>query len=124
MRRWAATVLLFLAAALAAAAELQTASGKVEQLTRVETIGAESEPLLLVQLMDGDVFAFPGVEHLPAGSGVEIEIDYVRSEDPGRVPEACAARLIGLPVMIDGEERMQPAQRPVSIFVSESEDCR
>ena len=122
MRRVIAVLLLFALLPLAAA-ELESASGTVEQVARVETIGAESEPLLLVQLLGGGVFAFPGIEHLPAGSGVELEIDYLPSDDPGRVPEACAARLIGLPVMMDGEEVMQPARRPVSIFVSDSAAC-
>lgn len=123
MRRSLFAGLLVALLPLAAVAELESTSGIVEQVTRVEAIGAEAEPLLLVQLVEGSVFAFPGIEHLPAGSGVKVEIDYRVPDDPGRVPQACAARLLGLPVMIDGEEVMQPARRPVSIFVSDSEDC-
>ena len=115
--------ILLVLSVLGVAAELETASGTVGQLTRVDALGAEAEPLLLMQWTDGRMFVFPGIEHLAAGSGVEVEIDYLPSEDPGRVPEACAARLIGLPVMIDGEEVMQPARRPVSIFVSDSAAC-
>ncbi|MGY6554082.1 MAG: hypothetical protein ACXIUM_06130 [Wenzhouxiangella sp.] len=102
---------------------MKTASGTVAQLTRVDTLGAEADALLLMQWTDGRVFAFPGIEHLPAGSGVEVEIDYLPSDDPGRVPVACAARLLGLPVMMDGEEVMQPARRPVPIFSSDSAAC-
>lgn len=105
------------------AAPLETSSGTVELLTRVETRGAEAEPLLLVRLVDGSVFAFPGLEHLPAGRGVEVEIDYRPSDDPGRVPEACAARLLGVPISVDGKDLIQPARRPVLIFESESPGC-
>jgi len=105
------------------AAELETASGTVAQITRVETRGAAAAPLLLVQFVDGRVFAFPDIEHLPAGSGVEVEIDYRPEADPGQVPEACAARLLGVPVLVDGEERVQAARRPATIFTSESEAC-
>lgn len=123
MRRWICSGLLAALLPMATFAELESTSGTVEQVTRVATVGAESEPLLLVHLVEGGVFAFPGIDHLPAGSGVELEIDYQVTDDPGRVPEACAARLLGLPLMIDGEEVMQSVRRPISIFVSDSEAC-
>lgn len=115
--------LLLVLAGPAPAAELETAVGTVAQLSRIDTLGAEAEPLLLMQWTDGRVFAFPGIEHLAAGSGVEVQIDYLPADDPGQVPEACAVRLLGLPLVIDGEEVMQPARRPVSIFVSDSAAC-
>jgi len=111
-------------ATLGVAAELETVSGTVEQLTRVEMRGAAAEPLLLLQLVDGSLFAFPGMAHLPAGSGVAVEIDYLPSDDPGRIPEACAVRLLGLPIIVDGEERIQAARRPVTIFTSDSAACQ
>ncbi len=124
MLRLTALLALSLAtSALVLAAKLETAQGTVGQLTRVDTLGAEAEPLLLMQLVDGRVFAFPGIEHLPAGGGVEVEIDYLPVEDLGQVPEACAARLLGVPITVDGEERVQAARRPVPIFTSSSDAC-
>ncbi len=105
------------------AAELETASGTVEQLTRVDTLGAEADPLLLMQFTDGRHFFFPGIEHLPAGGGVKVEVDYLPTDDDGEIPEACGARLLGVPIEVDGEEQIQTARRPVTIFASESEDC-
>ncbi len=91
------------------------------QLLDVSPLGAEATMLVLL-LEDGRGFLIEGERNLAASSGMQVSLSYVPADD-GDVAVACQVQVTAVPLLIEGEERLQPAQRPFTVYSNPSESC-
>lgn len=103
--------------------EIRTTEGIVEQVQAVDATAVGSGHMILVVLDDGSQFHFPDTDHLASGDGVRLEIAFLSSSEDDAPPVACSARVLAMPLEIDGETVMQEAHRPFSVYQNPDPAC-
>ncbi|QOC23325.1 hypothetical protein IC757_04030 [Wenzhouxiangella sp. AB-CW3] len=108
-----------------AVAQTGETEGVVEQVQLFDASAMTDETFLVLSLTDERHFELPGASQLPAGSGVEVVIDYLEpaTDDDSAMPQACRVRVLAVPIMVEGEEVMQRARRPFEIYRNPEPDC-
>ncbi len=109
-------------AATPQAAEPSRTDGLVAEVQLVDATPLGADAMLLLLLDDGRPFLVPDQRNLAVSSGMEVSVTYLPAAE-GEVPVACQVKVIAVPVIIAGEERLQTAQRPFSVYRNRSEPC-
>ncbi len=98
-------------------------TGRVAEVQLIDITGLDDDGLLILTLEEGQGFLIPGQRNLPASSGVEVQVDYFSGDDPEDLPVACRVQVTAVPVEIDGEEVLQPANRPFEVYRNPDARC-
>ena len=118
-----AKTMLFAVQALAAAGDDQVTTGQVDSVQLINASEMGGEAFLILSLQDGRHFQLPDQQQLAAGQGTRLEIRYLAPDEPDLLPEACAVRVLAVPISVDGEEVMQEAARPFEVYRNPRSDC-
>ncbi len=102
--------------------ELPQATGLVADLQLVDASQLGMDALLVLVLDDDRGFLIEGERNLPAGRGMQVTIDHLPAEQ-GELAVACRVLVTAVPLLIGGEEKLQPAQRPFTVFQNPSDTC-
>ncbi|MCC5866562.1 MAG: hypothetical protein JJU31_15680 [Wenzhouxiangella sp.] len=91
------------------------------QLLDATPLGAEA--MLVLVLEDGRAFLIEGQRNLAASKGVKVLIDYRVGESADELSTACRVKVVAVPVEIDGEQFLQQARRPFTIYQNPDSPC-
>jgi hypothetical protein len=106
-----------------AAAAVQTVEGTVSEVQLIDTAGLDGPGFLILSLVEGGSYLLPDQQRVGAGRGVRVEVRFLPPDEPGDLPHACSIRVLALPVVVDGQEQLQYAQRPFSVFENADPAC-
>lgn len=121
---WTLVAAALLACAGVRAESPRMAEGRVEQVQLIDASEHGGRSFLLLSLDDDRHFELPGADHLAAGEGARVEVEFLDAGDDDRVPVACRVTVLAVPLEVDGEEVMQSARNPFTVYRSERSECR
>lgn len=105
----------------------KSVTGIVDQIQLIDasSMGAGTE--LILHLETGEAFRFPHADHVAASAGVKVRIGYRENSDQAKLPAACTATVLALPMGGDPDtpggagHSLQPASRPFEVY--RNPDC-
>jgi hypothetical protein len=110
-------------AALSADQPLESHLGVVREVQLIDVSALGESAILILSLEDGTSYLIPGERQIPASAGVEVAVDYLLPAQDDVPREACTIRVLGLPIVLEGEEVLHRAQRPFEIYRNDNPDC-
>jgi hypothetical protein len=116
-------VLLLLLAAAPVRSELDRIEGVVAEVQLLDVAGLSDERFLILSLVDGGSYLLPGVTRLAAAAGVKVSVRYRSPRVPDELPVACSVTVLGMPILVAGEEVLRPASRPFVVYANEQASC-
>jgi hypothetical protein len=102
---------------------LKHVSGVVSEVRLVDATAMGGETFLILSLEEGRSFLLAGQSQLPAGQGVKVQVSYQPAAEADQLPSACSVEVVAVPIEVDGEVRLQTAQRPFRVFGSDEANC-
>ncbi|TVQ36998.1 MAG: hypothetical protein EA370_07320 [Wenzhouxiangella sp.] len=98
------------------------AEGLVAEVQLLDATPLGAEAMLILVLEDGRGYLIPGQRNLATSRGMKVGLDYLPAAD-GEVAVACAVQVLAVPVIVDGESRLQTAHRPFTVYRNPSDSC-
>lgn len=98
--------------------------GQVEQVQLIDASEHGGRSFLLLTLDDGRHFELPGTDHLAAGEGTRVEVDFIPAREVDRVPVACRVTVLAVVLEVDGEQVLQSARNPFAVYTNDASACR
>lgn len=117
-----ATILLACAGVRAESPD--AAEGQVEQVQLIDASEHGGRSFLLLTLDGGQHFELPGADHLAAGEGARVEVEFLAARDDDRVPVACRVTVLAVPLEVDGKVVVQSARNPFTVYTNNRSACR
>lgn len=96
--------------------------GVVARVQHVQVSGLEDAGFLILELESGASYQLLNSRRLAAGAGVKVAVESLPIQSPGDLPVACRVRVLGVPMMVDGEEVLRAAENPFEVY--RDEDCQ
>lgn len=112
-----------LAAERGQAGPVAQTEGLVAELQLIDASELGADATLILSLEDGRVFTVPGQRNVAASGGMKVRIGYMAGEQAGEIPELCWVEVVAMPITIDGEQRLQPAQRAFTVYRNSAPTC-
>ncbi|MFU8832645.1 MAG: hypothetical protein ACNA7J_10885 [Wenzhouxiangella sp.] len=108
----------------AASSEINSRTGIISEVQLVDATPLGEGAFLILSLEDGSSYLVPDQRQIAGSAGVKVAIRYLPPGQDDELGQACTVHVLGLPIVLDGEEVLHRAQRPFEIYSNDNPDCK